>query len=271
MEAASFINATYRDAPGSPIRELARFSSQPGMVSLAGGHPDPRLMDAAGLQRILRELPVRTFASALEYGATEGDMGLRTELARLSASRGLRTQAAEVLVLSGSQQGIDLLARTLLTRGDAVLVEAPTYSAAISAFRFAGAEIHQLASDDAGIQLDALEEALERSKPKLLYLVPTFGNPGGRTMPLERRRAVLALAARHHCLVVASSGSKPVRPRRSTACATKSKARRRAASISPAFPRLSRRACASAGCSGPARCAAHACWPSKRMTCMPPA
>lgn len=202
MSLLSFVNDRYAHAPGSAIRELKRFAELPGMISLAGGYPAPELMDAVGLQKVAGSLTEAAFSGALEYGGTEGSSALRAELARLSQARGVRAVADDVLVLSGSQQGIDLLARTLLSSGDTVLVEAPTYPAAISAFRFAGAQLQQIATDDDGLLLDDLERALVQYKPKLLYVVPTFGNPSGRTLAQHRRRAVLELAVRHHCLVI---------------------------------------------------------------------
>lgn len=202
MTHTSFVNDRYSNAPGSPIRELKRFTELPGMISLAGGYPAAELMDSSGLQKIFSSLSGPAFASALEYGGTEGAIALRTELARLSNSRGIAVEPGEVLTLSGSQQGIDLLARTLLSQGDTVLVEAPTYPAAISAFRFAGAALHQVATDDEGLVLEDLERALVRLKPKVLYTVPTFGNPSGRTLAEGRRRELLKLAVRHQCLVI---------------------------------------------------------------------
>ncbi|MBT2323646.1 PLP-dependent aminotransferase family protein [Variovorax paradoxus] len=202
MRTYSFVNERYASAPGSPIRELKQFSELPGMISLAGGYPAPELMDAGGLQQIFSRFASAEFGRALEYGGTEGAMALRVELARLSSARDMAVEPADVLTLSGSQQGIDLLARTLLSPGERVLVEAPTYPAALSAFRFAGASIHQIATDDEGLVIDAFEAALLRLKPKLLYIVPSFGNPSGRTLGEARRRALLALAVRHRCLVV---------------------------------------------------------------------
>lgn len=199
---ASFVSSRYANAPGSPIRELKRFSEQPGMISFAGGYPDPKLMDAEGLQASLAQLQAEEFAKALEYGGTEGDLSLRVELALLSNERHLDARPEDVLVLSGSQQGIDLLARTLLNPGDAVLVEAPTYPAALSAFRFAGATVHQIPMDQEGLDVAVLEFALATYRPKVLYTVPTFGNPTGLTLAANRRRAVVELAVRYQCLVI---------------------------------------------------------------------
>ncbi|WP_157730744.1 aminotransferase-like domain-containing protein [Variovorax sp. HW608] len=172
------------------------------MISFAGGYPDPGLMDAQGLQACLAQLEPAEFARALEYGGTEGDPSLRAELARLSRARGLDARPEDVQVLSGSQQGIDLLARTLLCPGDTVLVEAPTYPAALSAFRFAGATVHQVPMDQQGLDIAALEFAMAAHKPKLLYTVPTFGNPTGLTLAAHRRQAVAELAVRYQCLVI---------------------------------------------------------------------
>jgi DNA-binding transcriptional MocR family regulator len=202
MTLDAFVNARYANAPGSPIRELKRYAELPGMISLAGGYPAPELMDAAGLQKALAGLSMSAFASALEYGGTEGSLALRTELAQLSTRRGMPTEPADVLALSGSQQGLDLLARTLITEGDVVLVESPTYPAALSAFRFAGATVRQVAADEEGLDMAALERALVQHKPKFLYTVPTFGNPSGKTLGPARRRRLLELAVQHDCLVV---------------------------------------------------------------------
>ena len=201
-DAADFVRDVYRHAPGSPIRELKRYTELPGMISLAGGYPAPELMDVAGVQDVLGSLSGASLASALAYDATDGHMPLREALAALSTDRGMPSDAADVLVLTGSQQGIDLMARTVLAPGDVVLVEAPTYPAALSAFRLAGATVVEVAGDDDGVLPEALAEALATHAAKMLYLVPNFGNPSARVLAAERRRDVLALAVRHGCLVL---------------------------------------------------------------------
>ncbi len=198
----SFVNERYVNAQGSPLRELIRFSEEPGMISLGGGRPDSELLDAAGLQSAFGRVPAKVFANSLDYGGTDGALSFRMELARLCELRGIKTKAVDILVLSGSQQGIDLLARTLISKGDTVLMEAPTYPTAIASFRFAGANIRQVATDAEGLIPEDLERALAQFKPKVLYTVPTFGNPGGHTMSEQRRREVLTLAVRHQCLII---------------------------------------------------------------------
>jgi 2-aminoadipate transaminase len=202
MDTTSFVKPVFLHAAGSPIRELKKYSDLPGMVSLAGGYPSNELMDAQGLQEVLQGLSRSEFSAALQYGGTEGTPALRCELATLSNQRGLQVDASELMVLSGSQQGIDLIARTLISPGDTVLVEAPTYPAALSAFRLAGAVIHQLENDANGICFDRLEATLIKLKPKLIYIVTTFANPSAKTMPPAHRHALLELAVKHQCLIL---------------------------------------------------------------------
>ncbi len=202
MTDTGFVRPVYRDAPGSPIRELKRYTELPGMISLAGGYPAAELMDTAGIQAVLRGFDDAALAGALAYDATDGHAPLREALAALSTSRGLASATADVLVLTGSQQGIDLIARTVLRPGDVVLVEAPTYPAALSAFRLAGARVIEVAGDEDGLRIDHLATALAEHRPRLLYLVPNFGNPSARVLAESRRRQVLELAVRHDCLIL---------------------------------------------------------------------
>jgi 2-aminoadipate transaminase len=199
---SDFVKSIFRNAVGSPIRELKKYSEIPGMISLAGGYPAPELMDAQGVQQVVGNLSTKQLTSAMQYGGTEGSKEFRATLATISQERELNCHPDEILVLSGSQQGIDLVARVILEPGDVVFVEAPTYPAALSAFRLAGATIHQLPSDKDGMIVSSLDEEMRRLKPKLLYLVPTFGNPSGRTLPLERRTLALQAAVRNNCVIL---------------------------------------------------------------------
>ena len=175
------------------------------MISFAGGYPSAALFDAEGL-RHASERVFENPAIALQYGPTEGSAPLREELLRLSLERGVRCSAAELLVTSGSQQAFDLLVRILLQPGDAVLLEAPAYPAAIQALRLAGAVIHEVPMDSHGLQTESIEDTLKQLppgvKPKLLYTVPTFSNPRGTLLPLPRRLALIELAHRHGFLIV---------------------------------------------------------------------
>lgn len=187
---------------GSPVREILALTARPEVISFAGGLPAPELFDAAGIRAaydaVLRESP----RQVLQYSTTEGDPSLRAAVAARLTRRGLPTDPDDLLITAGSQQGLSLLASALLEPGDTVLVEDPTYLAALQCFGLAGARIIPVPSDADGILPDALDALVAAERPKLLYLVPNFQNPTGRTLPLARRRAVAQVAARRGLWVI---------------------------------------------------------------------
>jgi DNA-binding transcriptional MocR family regulator len=190
----------------SPIRALFKHLGQPGMISLAGGYPDPALYDVAGLQEAA-DRAGRDSRACLDYGATDGTPRMKAAVVRLMAERGCETSPPHVIVTTGSQQAFDLVARVFLNPGDRVLVEQPTYPANIQTLRACQARIGSVRTDKDGLDVDALEETLARARadgalPKLIYTIPTFSNPSGATMTLERRLRLLELAVRHRCLIV---------------------------------------------------------------------
>ncbi|CAG7638669.1 aminotransferase-like domain-containing protein [Actinacidiphila bryophytorum] len=189
--------ARARDVGASPVREILALTARPEVISFAGGLPAPELFDAQGIRaayaRVLAEQP----RTALQYSTTDGDPALRAAVAGRLTRRGLATGAGDLLVTGGSQQGLALLATVLLEPGDVVLVENPTYLAALQCFGFAGARVVPVPTDEDGVLPDALEELVRRERPKLLYLIPDFQNPTGRTLPERRRRAVAEVAGRH--------------------------------------------------------------------------
>ena len=186
------------EVTSSPVRDLLALLDRPEVLSFAGGLPAPELFDLDGL-RTAFESVLATDAGRrhLQYAPTEGNRDLRALVAARMTGRGLPTTADELLVTTGSQQALTLVAAALLDPGAVVAVEEPTYLAALQCFGLAGARIVPVRSDDDGIDPDALADVLERERPALVYLVPTFANPTGRTLPLERRAAVAELAARH--------------------------------------------------------------------------
>ncbi|MFD3329810.1 PLP-dependent aminotransferase family protein [Streptomyces sp. NPDC058701] len=190
------LSARAASTGGSPVREILALTERPGVVSFAGGLPAPELFDAAGLRASYEAVFAASAGRALQYSTTEGVPELRGAVAGRATARGLATDADDVLVTSGSQQALALVVTALVEPGDAVLVENPTYLAALQAFRLAGARVVPVPCDDEGILPDALAEAVARERPKLLYTVPTFQNPTGRTLPAARRAAVAAIAAR---------------------------------------------------------------------------
>ncbi|MGW0033921.1 aminotransferase-like domain-containing protein [Streptomyces sp. NPDC003314] len=186
----------------SPVREILALTARPEVISFAGGLPAPELFDVAGMRaaydRVLAENP----RHALQYSTTEGDPELRTAVAGRLTARGLPTDADDLLVTTGSQQALTLLTTALVDPGAVVLVEDPCYLAALQTFGFAGARVVPVPTDDEGVVPAALEEIAAREKPTLLYLVPTFQNPTGRTLPAGRRTAVADAAARHGFWIV---------------------------------------------------------------------
>ncbi|MCP3820328.1 PLP-dependent aminotransferase family protein [Streptomyces sp. A3M-1-3] len=180
----------------SPVRDILALTERPGVISFAGGLPAPELFDAEGLRAAYDDALSTAPRRALQYSTTEGFPALREALAARITDRGLPTGPDDLLITTGSQQALTLLATTLLEPGDTVLVESPTYLAALQCFRFTGARVAAVPCDEDGIDPAALEELVVRERPKLLYAIPTFQNPTGRTLPAARRRAVASVAAR---------------------------------------------------------------------------
>lgn len=187
----------------SAIRELFKLLGKPGIISFAGGFPDPSLFDVDGIREAVNAALTHDSGAALQYGATEGFNPLREQLAALMAQKGCNNvQPDQLIVTTGSQQALDLIGKTLIDAGDKVIVEGPTFLATIQCFRLYGADLVSAPIDAHGVQVDALEALIVEHKPKLIYLIPTFGNPSGATLTLERRKRVLELAAKYQTLVV---------------------------------------------------------------------
>ncbi|MCW5219872.1 PLP-dependent aminotransferase family protein [Verminephrobacter aporrectodeae subsp. tuberculatae] len=187
----------------SAIRELFKLLGKPGIISFAGGFPDSALFDVEGVRAASLRALSETPGAALQYGATEGYQPLREQLAAFMTGKGARDLAAgDLIVTTGSQQALDLLGKTLISPGDKVIVEGPTFLASIQCFRLYGAELISAPIDGDGVRTDALERLIAEHRPKFVYLIPTFGNPSGALLSLERRRQVLEMAVRHETLIV---------------------------------------------------------------------
>ncbi|HEU5298866.1 MAG TPA: PLP-dependent aminotransferase family protein [bacterium] len=204
---SDFYSAGARVMTRSLIRELLKLTQAKNIISFAGGLPDPATFPVEELKAITLAVLEREPQRALQYGPTEGDARLRGELVKWMAKDGIRATADQVLITIGSQQGLDLIGRVFLDPGDIVLVERPSYMAALQVFRSYRAEMVGVELDDDGLRPDRLEETLarlERSgrRAKLLYVVPDFQNPSGVTLAAGRREQILALAGAHRLLVV---------------------------------------------------------------------
>jgi DNA-binding transcriptional MocR family regulator len=191
----------------SEIRALFAVASRPEIVSLAGGMPNLAALPLDAVGEVLGELVVRRGTTALQYGSSQGDPVLREHICEIMALEGIRAAADDVVVTVGSQQALDLVARIFLDPGDVVLAESPSYVGALGTFSSAEANVRHVAMDDDGLIPEALREALEMlaregRSAKFLYTVPNYHNPAGVSMTLERRRAIVALAAEYDLLIL---------------------------------------------------------------------
>jgi 2-aminoadipate transaminase len=185
----------------SVIRELLKYTQQPDLISFAGGLPAPELFPIAEAQAAACRVLADDGMEALQYGLTEGFVPLRQFIVDRMSRYGIRAKTENVLITNGSQQALDLIGKLLLNPGDRVLVEEPTYLGALQAWNAYQAEYISVPSDDAGLCTDLLEAAL-RVGPKFMYVLPNFQNPGGTTLPLERRLEVVRLSNKYGIPVV---------------------------------------------------------------------
>ncbi len=193
----------------SAIRELFKLLGKPGIISFAGGFPDPAMFDVEGIREASAKALQEEPGGALQYGATEGYEPLRQQLSHFMATKGegrpgtaVNIAPNELIVTTGSQQALDLLGKCMISPGDKVIVEGPTFLATIQCFRLYGAELISAPVDGNGVKTDELEKLMAEHKPKFVYLIPTFGNPSGALLSLERRKKVLELAVKYQTLVV---------------------------------------------------------------------
>lgn len=191
----------------SAMRDLMAVTERPGMISLAGGFPWTAAFPPSLLVELTERVAREGCAEALQYGPTEGLADLRERLAARMRESGTPAEPADLLITSGGQQALDLLARVLLDPGDRVICEGPTYPGAVPVLMAAQAEVIHVPVDRDGIDPSGLADALERCEregrpAKLIYVIPTFQNPSGASLSLERRRALLELAVRHDVLVI---------------------------------------------------------------------
>lgn len=186
----------------SAIRAFAKLINDPGIISFAGGVPNPETFPAERIAevaaRVVRERP----NVALQYGPTRGLPRLCQAIAERCRARGMTATADDVLITTGSQQALDLIAHTILDPGDVVAVELPTYIGGSASFFARSAQLVGVRQDDEGIVPESLAEVASRTRIKLLYTIPNFQNPSGRLMTQARRDAVLALANEHDFLVI---------------------------------------------------------------------
>ena len=191
----------------SAMRDLMAITERPEVISLAGGLPDTSTFPPDSYAAIMQRVAAESCARALQYGPTEGMQAVKACIVDVMAAEGTAVDPDDVMVTTGGQQVIDLLCKTLIDPGDVIVAEAPTYPGAIPAFTSYQADVVQIEMDAEGMRVDVLEETLaqlerEGRRPKFIYTIPNFQNPGGVTMSLPRRRRLVELAAERELLVL---------------------------------------------------------------------
>lgn len=189
---------------GSAIREIFKFAADPEVISLAGGNPAPELFPNEELADIAAELLRNQPVLSLQYGVTEGYTPLREAVkARLKRVEHIDNADDEVIIVSGGQQGIELSAKALVNEGDTVIVEEPSFIGALNAFRSYNAHLAGVKMDEDGMNIASLEKTVAENKnAKLIYTIPTFQNPMGTTMSLEKRKAVYEIARKNNLIII---------------------------------------------------------------------
>jgi 2-aminoadipate transaminase len=196
-----------RGVNSSAMRDLMAVTAQPSVISLAGGLPDTTTFPAEDFAALMARVAVDSSAAALQYGPTEGMDDVRRAIVAVMAAEGMRVEEDDLLVTTGGQQVIDLMCRTFLDPGDVVIAEGPTYPGAVPCFTAFQADVVQIEMDGDGMRIDVLEDTLERlrvdgKRPKFIYTVPSFQNPAGVTMSLERRRELVRIAHEQELVVL---------------------------------------------------------------------
>ncbi|MBV6397592.1 MAG: 2-aminoadipate transaminase [Anaerolineales bacterium] len=180
----------------SVIRELLKLTEQPDIISFAGGLPAPEVFPVKEFQEACNIVLAQQGAQALQYSTTEGYRPLREMIARHTSRYAVEVSPENILITSGSQQALDFIGRLFINRGDFVAVESPTYLGAIQAWNAYGAQYIPVPTDESGMIVNELEDAL-RKGPKFIYVLPNFQNPSGSTLSLERRRRLVELADKY--------------------------------------------------------------------------
>ncbi|HUE26659.1 MAG TPA: PLP-dependent aminotransferase family protein [Solirubrobacteraceae bacterium] len=204
---AALFAARTKVMKSSVMRDLMALTERPDVISLAGGWPDTSTFPADSYAALMSTVASQSCARALQYGPTEGLSLVKRCIAEVMLAEGIEIDTDELLVTTGGQQVIDLVCKTLLDPGDVVVCEAPTYPGAVPTFCAYEADVVHVTMDRDGMRVDELEQTLDRleaagRRPKFIYTVPTFHNPAGVTMSLERRRELVRVAAERELLVL---------------------------------------------------------------------
>jgi 2-aminoadipate transaminase len=199
--------ARTRGMKSSAMREMMALTERPDVISLAGGLPDTSTFPPELYAQLMADVAHESTARALQYGPTEGIAAMTGCIVEVMAAEGTTIDPGEVIVTTGGQQVIDLVCKTLIDPGDVIVAEAPTYPGAIPTFSAYQAAVEQIEMDGDGMPIDALEQTLERlhsegRRPKFIYTIPNFQNPGGVTMSAARRKRLVEVARERELLIL---------------------------------------------------------------------
>ncbi len=187
----------------SEVRELLKLSDVDEIISFGGGLPAEESFPVEEMRQICSEILEENGVKSMQYAISEGHVGLRNIIVKLMAEKGILTNTDDILITSGSQQGLDLTAKVFLDEGDTILCESPTYLSAINAFKPFYPGFVEVDMDEGGLVPEDLIKKLETSSNvKFLYTVPDYQNPTGRRMSLERRKAIVEIANSHNLIVI---------------------------------------------------------------------
>ena len=190
-----------RPINGSAIRDIFKLLARPGMISFAGGNPSNTALEPEVVSGLASEVLSQYGTALLQYGATDGFAPFRESAAEFLCGSMVNCTAEDILPTQGGTQAFDLLLKALVDPGDAVLCESPTFLGAIQAMREYNARLIPVPTDEKGVIVEATEELIRKHHPKLMYVIPTFQNPTGITLSLERRKALAALASKYGVII----------------------------------------------------------------------
>ncbi|MBE6229776.1 MAG: PLP-dependent aminotransferase family protein [Bacteroidales bacterium] len=210
MDINQFLSDNALNMKPSPIRELLSMINKPGMISFAGGFPNPLSFPIPEIKQIMNEVLDEQGTQALQYGGTDGNRKLREEIAKRYIKQGMDIDADNIIITTASQQAIDLTARVFVNPGDTVVVGLPSYLGALQAFNSVRANIVGAEKDE---ELEAVVRAMCMSgkKPKFIYAIPDFQNPSGLTMTVEQRQYMVHIARKYDLLIVEDSPYREIR------------------------------------------------------------
>jgi len=214
--ANKFLSAAARNMKRSAIREILKLLQKPEMISFAGGLPSPETFPVDDLKEITMEVLETHGADALQYGTTEGDLSLRKALVERHRQQGLNIDIENLIITTGSQQALDLIAKIFIDPGDYILCGLPSYLGGLNAFSVYGARMKGISLDEEGMRPDHLEETIIHlrdlgKKLKFIYIIPDFQNPAGVTVPESRRLRIIEIAEKYDLLIVEDSPYREIR------------------------------------------------------------